>query len=576
MRHHQTPGTAAQVQVDPRDRAWVALQLIDHLEHHRVEGHYDGVHLVVGTERIDVHSLAASLTSVARHTWADRLVPFAERLVRRHATPRRSSPLGNKSGPAARTGGIALTAAPRRAAATPRSTNLRDALLLAAKDGTPPVGRRVVAPAPAVADPQPAPAARETAPAAQATAPVVTPLRLPEPRPEPSLPAAASAVEQRVEVPVAIRLDVVRTPETSPEAQPETALRLAAPQPLIDVTPSPIAEPEPVAESWTTPSVEIFDAELHDDLLIEHAAVENDLVEQALDDVIVAGMAIDTPMAGTLTFDDVTPKAVDSVSDTAMVEEIAPEIDTTPSAVAEAVPVIETELTTSIDLTDDETKPSIVVPTTVPSPEPVAVDTTPRSTLAEALGELTVRIVDVDAVAGIEPGMLLPSAIPGTASALALDDRWVSAADLVHWGIDLHMAIDLAERRIADEVMPDVELVLVESSTGLFVLEQDTPDIAAAICFLEQHVPLRGDQSAWVALGGDHVAFVSLDDEPSPRVIRLLIDGAVDEYHRRGGRLRPALYRWNGGRLEPAVTGLDRAAGRLAVRARFSQDLAIG
>ncbi|MEZ5283108.1 MAG: hypothetical protein R2770_21840 [Acidimicrobiales bacterium] len=189
--------------------------------------------------------------------------------------------------------------------------------------------------------------------------------------------------------------------------------------------------------------------------------------------------------------------------------------------------------------------------------------------LERALETLSVRVVSSDMTKGIPAEALGPSAIPGTVTALTLGGNdWVTTSHLDRWRIDRDIAEAMAEGRIRDACRPDVDLVLVDSTSRVFVLESDLPEIGAALAYLELHVPLRPGETALIATGGEHVAIVSLGDTPTKAALAALVDSAVGEHAKRPGRLRPALYRWEPeGRISLVADDLDTAAGRLAVRA---------
>ncbi|MCP3936132.1 MAG: hypothetical protein GY708_12255 [Actinomycetia bacterium] len=203
---------------------------------------------------------------------------------------------------------------------------------------------------------------------------------------------------------------------------------------------------------------------------------------------------------------------------------------------------------------------------TDPAPAPTQ---HPLEQLEQALESLSVRVVSKDMTKGIPTEAIGPSAVPGTVTALSLGaDEWVTNDRLGRWCIDRSIAEGMAEARIRDVCRPNVDLVLVDASSRVFVLESELPEIGAALAFLELHVPLRSDETALVATGGEHVAIVSLGDNPTKAALAALVDGAVDEHAKRPGRLRPALYRRTAdGRISLLADDLDTAAGRLAVRA---------
>ena len=193
--------------------------------------------------------------------------------------------------------------------------------------------------------------------------------------------------------------------------------------------------------------------------------------------------------------------------------------------------------------------------------------------LASVLNDLTIQHVSNDLTDDIPTDAVSPSMMPGTSIALSVGDGdWVTNSDLESWGITREMATEIAEHRLQASATPSVEIVLVDATSRLFVVESDEPDIAALVSYLEQHIPVRPDAAAWIALGGDYVAVVSLDTTLTAPATSLMIDGAVSEYRDHGGWLRPALYRWNAGRLTLVVANLDSAAGRLSARATLLGD----
>lgn len=418
--------------VDPTDRAWVALRLVDQLAAHRVAAHYDGHHLVVADELIDVGSVTASLNATPRHAWVNGLQPFANRLVARHTTRRSSAPLGR----------IAVPTGPPR-----------DFADLTVPSPPTESGNRVTARVPRHAS-----SLRDALSAA------------------PARPAATT-----------VRID-------ASAMSPAARLGLTA-------------DAGPI----TTHGVDF-------------------------------GVKVSQPPA--------------SSAPPMRVADSTPVVAAMPATIHEAVP---TEPAEPVDH-----QPTPVLST---SAHVVVGEDTAR--LATALSELTVRTVDAGATFDLDRSNLLPSPIPGAVAALSCGEQWVTAEDLAAWGIDRSMALDIAERRVRDDVSPSIEMVLVDATSRVFVLETEAPDIAAVVCFLEQHIPIRADDTIWVSLGGDHVAVVSLDRHPNAAASSLLIDGAVTEYDRRGGRLRPALYVWSDGAFTPVATDLDTAAGRLTARARL-------
>lgn len=210
----------------------------------------------------------------------------------------------------------------------------------------------------------------------------------------------------------------------------------------------------------------------------------------------------------------------------------------------------------------DAPTPRIIAP-------PAAVPDVDLAELEQALADLSVRVISDDMTKGIPEEAIGPSAVPGTVTALTIGgNEWVTEEHLQRWRIDRKIAEAMAEGRIRDNCRPDVDLVLIDSSSRLFVLESDVPEVGAALAYLELHVPIRPGESALIATGGEHVAIVSLGDTPTKAALAALIDGAVGEHAKRPGRLRPALYKWdNNGRISLVCDDLETAAGRLAVRA---------
>jgi len=198
-------------------------------------------------------------------------------------------------------------------------------------------------------------------------------------------------------------------------------------------------------------------------------------------------------------------------------------------------------------------------------PEPT-VDAGP---LAAALASMELRVIANEFADNIPTEAKIPSPLPDTCAALSLGDSWVTDADLATWGIDRTMATDVVQSRVRDFASPSVQLV-IDTGCRLFVIETKSREIAATVFHLDQYVPVRADDGVWVALGGERVAIVALDEVLTCAAVNLLIDSALAEFAASSGRLRPALYRWTDGELGLEVADLDTAAGRVAARAKMT------
>jgi len=200
-----------------------------------------------------------------------------------------------------------------------------------------------------------------------------------------------------------------------------------------------------------------------------------------------------------------------------------------------------------------------------------APDTAHGMTLAEAIPLLSMRLVSDSMADDIAEETLVRTSIPGIQAALCVgDDMWIAPADLAAWGITAEMAVEMAEAQLRANAAPEMSIVFLNDSTPVYVLETETPGVAAFLPYLDTYVPIRESASAVVvaALANEHVLFVHLaTEDTTDAAIHTLIENAVAEHTHRPGRINPTMFRWSpDGTLEALTPNMHSAAGRLEAR----------